>query len=102
MNIDGAGTRLGRMIHGPKHVVIIAGVNKISRDIQSAIDRIQNEVCPILAVKTGRNTACANMGRCGNCFTPGFHVLRDRDYQKIPAERQDEADSGGGRAGILK
>ena len=70
VNIDGAGTRLGRMIHGPKHVVIIAGVNKISRDIQSAIDRIQNEVCPILAVKTGRNTACANLGRCGNCFTP--------------------------------
>ena len=70
VNIDGAGTRLGRMIHGPKHVVIIAGVNKISKDIQSAIDRIQNEVCPILAVKTGRNTACANLGRCGNCFTP--------------------------------
>ena len=70
VNIDGAGTRLGRMIHGPKHVIIIAGINKISKDIETAIDRIQNEVCPILAVRTGRNTACGNLGRCGNCFTP--------------------------------
>ncbi|HJC47284.1 MAG TPA: lactate utilization protein [Candidatus Lachnoclostridium pullistercoris] len=70
VNIDGAGTRLGRMIYGPKHVIIIAGINKISKDIESAVDRIQNEVCPILAVRSGRNTACGNLGRCGNCFTP--------------------------------
>ncbi len=70
VNIDGAGTRLSRMIYGPKQVVIIAGINKISPDVQTAIDRIQNEVCPVLAVAGGRNTACSNLGRCGNCFTP--------------------------------
>lgn len=70
VNIDGQGSRLSRMIFGPKHVVIIAGINKISADIQSAVDRIRNEVCPILAVAGGRNTACSNLGRCGNCFTP--------------------------------
>lgn len=70
VNIDGAGTRLSRMIYGPKHVIIVAGINKISKDVETAIDRIQNEVCPILAVRSGRNTACGNLGRCGNCFTP--------------------------------
>ena len=41
VNIDGAETRVACLIHGPKQVIIVVGMNKIVRSIEDGIDRIQ-------------------------------------------------------------
>lgn len=46
VNVDGRGNRVAMITFGPKKVIIIAGKNKITNDIDSAIKRIQTIACP--------------------------------------------------------
>ncbi len=68
VNIDGNGNRVACLIHGPKNVVIIAGMNKITVDVQTAVERVRNFASPSNAVRLGTKTPCAEYGRCGNCL----------------------------------
>lgn len=70
VNIDGASNRLSSLLHGPKTVIIVAGINKLVRDVEAGIDRIQTSVCPVLADKTGRQTPCGLKGICTDCLSP--------------------------------
>lgn len=70
VNIDGASNRVSSLLHGPKTVIIVAGVNKIVRDVESGINRIQTSVSPILAEKSGRKTPCGIKGVCTDCTSP--------------------------------
>lgn len=64
VNIDGTGNRVAAMIHGPKQVVAVVGVNKlVEGGIQQAIARIKREACPQNARRLKLNTPCAS-GRC--------------------------------------
>jgi hypothetical protein len=68
VNIDGNGNRAACLIHGPKNVVIVAGMNKIATDVEAAIERVRNFASPPNAVRLGTKTPCAEYGRCGNCL----------------------------------
>ena len=70
LNNDGASNRLSSLLHGPKTVIIVAGINKLVRDVEAGIDRIQTSVCPVLADKTGRQTPCGLKGICTDCLSP--------------------------------
>ncbi len=70
VNIDGNGNRLAALIHGPKHVIIVAGMNKVAADVETAYKRVKTESCPPNAVRLGRNTPCGKTGRCGDCLSP--------------------------------
>lgn len=74
LNIDGTGNRLAAMIFGPKKVIVIAGINKLSADEESALLRIKQEACPANCIRLDRKTPCAVTGECGNCLTPGQTV----------------------------
>jgi L-lactate utilization protein LutB len=67
VNVDGAGQRVAAMIFGPKKVIVIAGVNKIVSDLNTAIDRINNIAAPINAKRLNRKTPCAITGICSDC-----------------------------------
>ncbi|MBQ9120127.1 MAG: lactate utilization protein [Lachnospiraceae bacterium] len=69
VNIDGFGNRVACLITGPKNVVIIAGMNKIVPDVDSAIARIRNIAAPPNAVRLHTKTPCAELGRCADCLT---------------------------------
>ncbi|MDF2984667.1 MAG: hypothetical protein K0R50_177 [Eubacterium sp.] len=43
VNMDGYGNRTGSLIFGPKNVIVIAGINKVESDLDSAIKRAKNE-----------------------------------------------------------
>ena len=43
-NIDGNGSRVAPMLYGPKQVILVAGVNKIVRDIEEAEKRVRQYV----------------------------------------------------------
>lgn len=70
INIDGNSNRVGCLVHGPEHVFLIVGMNKVVPDIASGIKRVQDIAAPPNGVRLQKNTPCAVTGRCGNCFSP--------------------------------
>lgn len=67
VNTDGIGNRVAGMIFGPKHVILVIGINKIVKDIEDALWRIKNVATPMNAHRLGLNTPCAKAGYCMNC-----------------------------------
>lgn len=70
VNIDGIGNRVASLIHGPQNVIIIAGMNKVCPDVDSAIKRVRNVAAPANTVRLDRKTPCAVTGKCGDCLSP--------------------------------
>jgi L-lactate utilization protein LutB len=70
VNIDGVGNRLASSLYGPRKVYFVCGTNKITPDLQSAMDRARNVATPPNAVRLKRDTPCAKTGRCHDCNVP--------------------------------
>lgn len=70
VNIDGGGQRVAAMIFGPKKVIVVAGINKITKDLEEGIWRARNIAAPINAKRLNRNTPCAVTGICNDCDSP--------------------------------
>lgn len=69
VNIDGTGNRIAGMFFGPPTVLVIAGVNKIAKDYDSAITRIKQVACGPNARRQGFDTPCARLNECHDCKT---------------------------------
>lgn len=69
INMDGASNRVGCLVHGPKHVIVLAGLNKLVKTVEEGYDRIQTQICPIIADATNRKTPCAVKGVCYDCHS---------------------------------
>ena len=68
VNIDGTGNRLAAMCFGPDSVIVIAGINKLAPDLDTAIARARSVAAPINAARfPGLDTPCAKTGLCANC-----------------------------------
>ena len=70
INIDAVGNRVASMIFGPRKVFIIAGKNKIVKDVDEALYRIKNLIAPFHARTKEFATPCAQTGKCSDCSTP--------------------------------
>ena len=70
VNLDMLGNRVGAITYGPKHVIILAGRNKIAADLDDAMFRIKNFVAPINAMRLDMKTPCVKSGRCADCKSP--------------------------------
>jgi len=70
VNTDMTGNRVTSMIFGPKQVIVVAGMNKVVKDIPAALDRIKNVIAPNIAKNSGLKTPCAVEGRCSDCKSP--------------------------------
>ena len=70
VNIDGFCNRIAAMAFGPQEVIIVAGRNKIVKDVPEAIIRIRNIAAPMNAKRFGADTPCAKLGRCVDCDSP--------------------------------
>ena len=67
VNIDGAGNRVAGIIYAAPKVILTIGTNKIVKDVDAALDRIKNVICPIHAKQKQYNTPCAVTGKCNDC-----------------------------------
>lgn len=67
VNIDGNANRLALLLHGPKHVCVIAGMNKVVADVESGLKRIRTVTCPLNAARLHTGTPCELAGACSNC-----------------------------------
>jgi len=70
VNVDGVGNRTNGMSFGPKKVILIAGINKITPDLESAIKRVREIAGPMRAKSLGMETPCAETGICSDCNVP--------------------------------
>lgn len=66
-NIDGRGNRVAAMIYGPKHVIVIAGVNKIVKDLEEAEVRTKEIACVKNTKRLNLNTPCTRSNNCVDC-----------------------------------
>lgn len=70
VNIDGNSDRLSLLLHGPAHVVVLCGMNKVVADVEAGIKRIQTTVCPLNAERLHTETPCELTGVCADCHAP--------------------------------
>ena len=61
VNIDGNANRVSAIAQGPKHVLFIVGMNKITPDTDTAMKRARNVAAPINAQRFGLSTPCARV-----------------------------------------
>ena len=71
VNIDGNANRLALLLHGPKHVCVIAGMNKVVADVESGLKRIRTVTCPLNATRLHTSTPCELTGACADCHAAG-------------------------------
>ena len=70
VNIDGNANRVSAIAHGPRKLIIIAGMNKVTPDVDAAMKRARNVAAPTNAQRFGLSTPCARTGSCMNCKSP--------------------------------
>ena len=67
VNIDGTGNRVAATIYGPKSVIVVAGMNKVEDDLESAIRRARTVAAPMNNQRFSNDNPCSVTGTCGNC-----------------------------------
>lgn len=67
-NIDGAGNRVAALCYGPKNVLVIAGINKVVRDMEEAYKKVRTFTAPVNAQRFCKTTPCSVTGECGDCI----------------------------------
>lgn len=70
VNVDGIGNRTNAMTFGTKKVIIVAGMNKVTPDLDSALKRVRDVAAPMRAKSLNMKTPCAESGRCSDCRSP--------------------------------
>ncbi len=70
VNTDGMGNRVAGMFFGVKQVILLVGANKIVRNVEEALERVQKTIAPYHAKHLGLNTPCASTGECSDCDSP--------------------------------
>ena len=63
-NVDGNSNRVAAIAFGPDSVIIIAGYNKIVRNLEAAEVRVKTEAAPPNCVRLNCDTYCAENGEC--------------------------------------
>ncbi len=66
-NVDGTGNRVASLIYGPDKVYVIAGANKIVKDIEEAKVRVEQIAAPANNVRLNRDNPCVKTGECMHC-----------------------------------
>jgi hypothetical protein len=70
VNVDGIGNRTNAMSFGPKKVMIVAGMNKVTPDLDAALKRVHDIAAPMRAKSLEMDTPCAKTGICADCNSP--------------------------------
>lgn len=71
VNLDMIGNRIGGIVFGPKQVVLFIGINKITEDLEAAMQRVRTIAAPRNAMRhEGFRTPCRKTGVCMDCNSP--------------------------------
>lgn len=70
VNMDGNGNRVAALIYGPRSVIVVAGLNKVAKDLDAAIARVRGTAAPTNAQRFHVKTPCKITGECADCKSP--------------------------------
>jgi L-lactate utilization protein LutB len=86
VNLDMLGNRVAGITFGPRHVVIIAGRNKIVPDVDEAMFRVKNIAAPANAMRLDKKTPCVKTSYCEECKSPdricNSWTITEKSYPK--------------------
>ena len=86
VNIDCSGSRVAAMAYGPRHIIVTAGVNKLTSTLDEAAVRAR-AIAPMNCVRNGHKTPCTETGECAECNSPDRmcnHLLITFNAKKFP------------------
>lgn len=85
-NVDGNSNRVAAITFGPKNVLLVAGCNKIVKDLAAAKDRVEAIAAPANTVRLSCATPCAATGRCEHCYSPARICCTTtiHSFQRVP------------------
>lgn len=63
-NVDGNSNRIAAIAYGPKSVIIVAGANKVVKDLTEAVRRVKITAAPANVSRLNCQTYCAESGVC--------------------------------------
>lgn len=69
LNVDGSGNRTAAMIFGPKKVLVIAGINKLVKNMAEAEQMIKRTARPMNNERLNTNNPCRLVGECTECIS---------------------------------
>ncbi|MEW6410753.1 MAG: lactate utilization protein [Nitrospirota bacterium] len=75
INVDATGNRVSSMIFGPSKVIVVAGVNKIVKNMSQGLARLKKVAAPKNCQRRKDPTPCAEDLICRDCNTP-FRLCR--------------------------
>ncbi len=67
INIDGSGNRVAGSCYGSDRIIIVAGANKLVKDLNTGMDRIHDTAAQMNNIKYHNELACNKSGRCLDC-----------------------------------
>ncbi|MDO4437875.1 MAG: lactate utilization protein [Eubacteriales bacterium] len=70
VNIDGTGNRVAAITFGPKEVIIVAGMNKVTKTLEDAVRRARTIAAPANMMRFANEestTPCSKTGACFDC-----------------------------------
>ncbi|QQO09666.1 lactate utilization protein [Breznakiella homolactica] len=68
VNVDGNGNRVAAMCFGPRSVIVVAGMNKVVKTLEDAVQRARTIAGPINMQRFPALSApCSVNGACANC-----------------------------------
>ena len=70
VNIDGTGNRVAALCYGPRQVIVVAGMNKVAGDLNSAIARARHIAAPANVQRFDGKSPCRITGQCADCTSP--------------------------------
>lgn len=68
-NVDGNGNRVSAMIYGPLQVVLVVGLNKLVKDMDEAVKRVEQVAAPMNTKRLHCGTPCETTGSCAHCHS---------------------------------
>ncbi len=96
VNLDGMGNRVAAMAFGPKKVILMVGMNKVTPDLESAMARVKHYAAPVNNIRLKLENPCVKTGLCSDCKSPGRicnmwsiiegHMIEKRIHVKLIGE----------------
>ena len=71
VNIDGNGNRVAAIVYGPRSVIVIAGMNKVTDSLEAAVIRTRTVAAPMNKQRFALQTPCEITGTCADCKSEG-------------------------------
>jgi L-lactate utilization protein LutB len=85
VNVDGNGNRVAALTFGPKKTIVVVGANKVVRDLDEALARIETVASPMNNKRLDRPNPCVKTGTCEDChgetrLCRAYQILRRKPF----------------------